>query len=237
MSIVRLSASEISWLSTNPHTTDNLLEVLREYHGILENAIGEEGSFVIAGGAVRDAILGYFPNDIDTFFLGLDKENMEDELTYYNYLLRNNESFCAFTRNQNAGNEYFEDLGRGLYDSSSFQASRLYINHRHVGRLDNMADTSRTPEELIGRFDHDLVRCFFDKDGVAVSENFLAALKAGRVASPTQEAQRRLTTWKKRTGHKIVIGRPPLAPAAAPRLNESSLPSGVYRTSHSIRMY
>ena len=157
---------------------------------------------VIAGGAVRDTLLGYYARDFDIFLLGVENtdEGQDDVAYFFGKFLET--GCCHPTRIKNKSN----------YNNDTSKIVDVYVAYEDDGRYNRPIDVIGRVEndvsELIADFDHDLVLCYYD-DWLMIHENMLKALSKGRVESRDYLASDRLQTWRLRTGHKITIGRPP----------------------------
>lgn len=193
-------------LSVNKEATKAHLSVLEELYQHLSDAAKECDLPlpIIAGGAVRDAVLGYFRRDVDVFLLGGER-NLDDEVVYFTEILRKDERFGVSRPFTKKGKTYERTQNFCTY-SSNLDTSFIRDGSRMTA-MDVIGRTETTPEELLTTFDHELVECYFDSSGVYISEGFFTCVKTGRIEPKTQEARKRLLHFRERTGHRIVIGR------------------------------
>lgn len=203
---MKLLKIEDSSLSVDKEATEVHLSVLGDLYQHLSDAAKECDlpPPIIAGGAVRDAVLGKLRRDVDVFLLGGER-NLDDEIVYFTEILRKDERFGVSRPFSKKGKNYERTQNFCTY-SSNLDTSFIR-GSRQMTTMDVIGRTETTPEELLSTFDHELVECYFDSSGVYVSEGFFTCVKTGRIEPKTREARNRLLQFRERTGYKIVIGR------------------------------
>ena len=185
-------------ISVNPPLTELLVDVMKKYATTFDAATkGTGNSAVVAGGAVRDILLGYRPKDFDVFVTDVT-DDLDDENVYFSEVLRRLDPETYQTP--------FKLKAHEAYPPSTDLCVYGYMYGAYP--VDVMT-TSKTLEETLEGFDHDLVQCYMKDGKYFVSTNFLSAVKANRVASRDDNTHRRLKNWKKRTGSRIAVGLPP----------------------------
>ena len=189
----------------------SIYPALREVH---EKYFPGETPPVIAGGMIRDILLGFPFRDIDVFY---PKEgDLDDENVYYTGLLTQDfpDKFTSGVFYEVTGDGYElctgKDLSvyRGFCEVASVRVRGVDAPLRRVVQLDMMTTPMKTPEEIIEGFDYGLVRCYYDGE-FKVHPTFVDTLKKGRIECPSKRTWKRVRSWRDRTGFKIVIGNPP----------------------------
>lgn len=181
--------------------TERLLHVRAAVHKAYGRSVPRP---VIAGGAVRDALLNLPARDYDAFVFFPEDVEVEDEFAVLSSHLR--ELYPeTYTAPGHPPDPFFQYNGAAEFSVWNLQAMPyrppLQLIH-HPGK--------NSPEEVVGAFDHALVECYYD-GAYHVSDNFLEALAKGRVPSKSVGAQTRLQMFRERTGYRITIGKPPKA--------------------------
>lgn len=199
---------------------DRVNEILDKEYGL---------SAVVAGGAVRDALLGFLPRDIDVFVLGkTPDEDLDDLLVYTSELFRESmpkdEYSCTMAyplRFRNGYSGLSEDFA-----VREFTYQRLDSLQREAVQL--IARKDCEINSLLESFDYELVKCYYDGK-FKVSDSFLEALSKKRIQPRDQKTASRIHEWRDRTGFKITIGRLPKA-AQNPMAEEilPTIPTGIY---------
>lgn len=185
-------------ISVNQPLTELLVDVMKKYATTFDAAAKEAGNnAVVAGGAVRDILLGYKPKDLDVFITDVT-DDLDDENVYFSEVLRRLDPETYHSP--------FQLKAHQAYTPSADLCVYGYIYGAYP--VDVMT-TSKTLEETLEGFDHDLVQCYMKDGKYFVSPNFLSAVKANRVASRDLNTHYRLKNWKKRTGSRIAVGLPP----------------------------
>lgn len=159
---------------------------------------------VIAGGAVRDALLGVKPKDIDVFYPV--SGDIDDESVYFTETFRRmfpDEDLTPFLEVK--GKDYGAIVDKDLC---------IYRGYGRIGggkamQVDIMTMAQQPVEKVIQDFDHSLVKCYYDGAHYYASEEFLDAIRRKRVESGSKRTERRLHDWRYRSNYKITIGRPP----------------------------
>jgi hypothetical protein len=165
---------------------------------------------VIAGGAVRDTLLGYPYNDIDFFLTGVP----DDVLSLDDYAVLASEAVKDFSESVGWQNTHAALVGDYVeYVDSAFEVRRLYDAGSKAGptfnkNLDFIARHASL-EDTINSFDYGLVKGYYDGENFYVHDEFLEIMKNGRVNPQNKRAERRVKRWRMRTGYSLVIGRPP----------------------------
>ena len=194
--------------SINPELSKTASEILSSFQQKLlqvhEATNPGDQPPVIAGGAVRDALLGVYPKDIDVFYPV--RGDLDDESVYFTETLR-----AMFPENDFT---IFTEVNSKAYDAMVDKDICIY---RGYGRTDGdrifQIDVMTMPEQPIGTiidgFDHALVKCYYDGAHYYASEEFLDAIRRKRVECASKKTERRLLDWRYRSNYKITIGRPP----------------------------
>jgi hypothetical protein len=175
----------------------------------LKNVYGN-GELVVAGGAVRDTVLGLPYRDIDLFINDTVKEpftSIEDTLTYDS--VEASETLSEF-------GYYITNFGvGGNYGDSEFQVvshstdSFARLNECPTIQVITRKELRDGPEGLLKSFDWSLTEAYINDDGVFVSEDFVRAVESKRVEFKSRAAKDRADRWRQRTGYKITFGRLP----------------------------
>ncbi len=209
-----------------PDFTKNTLRSHTNFAGYSDNvrdallAAGEKSKlkFVIAGGFVRDTLLGYEPRDIDVFLL--DCEDIEDDAVYFTEVFRRNtkEPYVVKNAFRPKGVNYDKTSGFVTYSSMPYAVAPLMT-------MDVMGTTKKTPEEVIDSFDYSLVKAYLDPETnkFFVHPSFIESVKKNRIETSSTNAWARADEWRYRTRCKIVVGRPPKKEKAE-MLNTTSAP-------------
>lgn len=205
--------------STNREQTALLDGKISSLYKIASEAADTVGArVVVAGGSVRDALLGLPVRDFDIFFLGIDAEEGDDTVVYLSELMKDRipdlGSHAATpianynpillnspTKRKFVGYEFTSIHLRRDVDFFPDQV-RAFKPIQIIGR------SEATPEELVDSFDYDLVRCWYD-GSYNIDNRFELSLKSKRVPTEDNDTYDRVQRWKSRTGFKITVGRPP----------------------------
>lgn len=173
---------------------DRTLETcLQAVKGTLEEYGFEDVSTVIAGGAVRDTLLGVPLRGINIFMRTPEGESAED--------------FPLFIAGM-----YALKHGGWVMDVSLGYTERATTSH--TAKVTNgdfplyFITCDEKPDGLLEVLDHALVRCYYDGE-YHVHKDFDLSVKSGRVQAYNKQAENRLKRFRDRTGYKITIGRPP----------------------------
>ena len=195
-------------ISVNPDLTKLLVDVMKKYATTFDTAAKETGNnVVVAGGAVRDILLGYRPKDLDVFVTDVT-DDLDDENVYFSEVLRRLDPETYQTPFLTKAHQaYLPSAGLCVY------------GYMYGAYPVDVMTTSKTLEETLEGFDHDLVQCYMKDGKYYVSPNFLSTVKANRVASRDENTHYRLKNWKKRTGSKIAVGMPPKVKALRPQVS------------------
>lgn len=188
-------------LSKNPDLTSKSYDFLRKRLPAVQKAMDETGiKGVIAGGCVRDILLGLHYKDIGLFLFSC--EDLDDDNVYFTETIRKYD-YHQYERP-------FKSRGAG-YPSSTFITYRSAGYQYDARALDVMSTKNASAEEVLDTFDYDLVRCYFDPltEKFFVDPRFLTSYHAGRIDPSSSEVRRRALDWRERTGYKIVIGNVP----------------------------
>lgn len=207
---VFVKVEDINKYSVNSSTTEKQLKELTSTYEKMK-LLFKETPVVIAGGAIRDTILGLEYRDIDVFVPEIVKEpfnDIEDSMTYD--LLDVESLFPDYNPPVVQGVDF------SLYPEKGFIVFNL---NPHLGRFDKLPPTIQvivredyegTPESLIKTFDWTLVEAYMDESGVYISQDFIDALKRKRVTFKDSASRSRALRWKDRhhSNFKITFGRP-----------------------------
>ena len=184
-----------------------LTEALKMVNDITTNEFGL--TTVIAGGAVRDVVLGHSYRDIDFFVSDVPEEmSLDDTVVHTTALLRDKHRGYLGLPPDTKAREIDSPRYTMYLSSDVGQEFRGYrYPYTTFGSLDFLARHS-TLSETIDGFDHDLARAYMSADGeIYISEGFEAVLRAGRIQPDSQRTRDRLQNWKRRTRDPIVIGK------------------------------
>lgn len=206
--------------SLDSSRTKEQLNKLNLVRNKLKNVYGN-GELVVAGGAVRDTVLGLPYRDIDLFITDTVKEpftSIEDTLTYDS--VEASETLSEF-------GYYTTDFGgRGNYGDSEFQVvshstnSFARLNECPTIQVIVRKELRDGPEGLLKSFDWSLTEAYINDDGVFVSEDFVRAVESKRVEFKSRAAKDRADIWRHRTGYKITFGRLPTGEKSKPQPRE-----------------
>ena len=203
--------------STNREQTALLDGKISSLYKVASEAADTVGaSVVIAGGSVRDALLGLPVRDFDIFFLGIDAEEGDDTVVYLSELMKDRIPELGSRAATPIGNYHtillnsptkgkflgYEFTSRHLPRDVNFAQIQAFKTIQIIGR------SEATPEELVDSFDYDLVRCWYD-GSYNIDNRFELSLKSKRVPTEGNDTYDRVQRWKSRTGFKITVGRPP----------------------------
>lgn len=159
---------------------------------------------VIAGGAIRDVLLGGYPKDIDVFYPV--SGDIDDENVYFTETFRRMFPNCEFAS--------FAEVSGKDYEAVNDKDICIYRGYGRpdgdrVFQVDVMTMAQQPIEKIVQDFDHSLVKCYYDGAHYYASEEFLDAIRRKRVESGSKRTERRLHDWRSRSNYKITIGRPP----------------------------
>lgn len=203
--------------STNREQTALLDGKISSLYKIASEAADTVGArVVIAGGSVRDALLGLPVRDFDIFFLGIDAEEGDDTVVYLSELMKDRvpelgsraatpiANYSNILLNSPTKRKFvgYEFTSRHLRRDVDFNQIQAFKPIQIIGR------SEATPEELVDSFDYDLVRCWYD-GSYNIDNRFELSLKSKRVPTEDNDTYDRVQHWKSRTGFKITVGRPP----------------------------
>jgi len=203
--------------STNREQTALLDGKISSLYKIASEAADTVGArVVIAGGSVRDALLGLPVRDFDIFFLGIDAEEGDDTVVYLSELMKDRSpelgshaatpiaNYHTILLNSPTKRKFvgYEFTSRHLRRDVDFNQMQAFKPIQIIGR------SEATPEELVDSFDYDLVRCWYD-GSYNIDNRFELSLKSKRVPTEDNDTYDRVQRWKSRTGFKITVGRPP----------------------------
>lgn len=203
--------------STNREQTALLDGKISSLYKVASEAADIVGaSVVIAGGSVRDALLGLPVRDFDIFFLGIDAEEGDDTVVYLSELMKDRIPELgsrAATPIANYSNILLNSPTKGKFVGYEFTSRHLPrdvdFNQIHAFKpIQIIGRSEATPEELVDSFDYDLVRCWYD-GSYNIDNRFELSLKSKRVPTEDNNTYDRVQRWKSRTGFKITVGRPP----------------------------
>ncbi len=203
--------------STNREQTALLDGKISSLYKVASEAADIVGArVVIAGGSVRDALLGLPVRDFDIFFLGIDAEEGDDTVVYLSELMKDRIPELgsrAATPIANYFNILLNSPTKGKFVGYEFTSRHLPrdagLNQRQAFKpIQIIGRSEATPEELVGSFDYDLVRCWYD-GSYNIDNRFELSLKSKRVPTEDNNTYDRVQDWKSRTGFKITVGRPP----------------------------
>lgn len=153
-------------------------------------------SAVIAGGAVRDTLLGVSIADIDVFLSVPEDEDLDDANIWFNHILQGRRDGIAYHRKG------------GHYSSSPFVAfSSIIYSGGGPFNIDTMT-TRGSAEEICNTFDYSLVKAYYDGE-YHVHSSFLESLKTKRIPTDTASAFNRASYWRNSSRLKFVVGKPP----------------------------
>jgi hypothetical protein len=153
----------------------------------------------VAGGAIRDMLLGLHPRDVDIFLPISTDDDKDDEAVYFSELFRKEAEGIGlnYTHAEKVGGEGYRD--------SPFTAYTLDLEERWRAISNQVIAHEGTPEEIVNGFDYDLVRAFYRKGRFYVVDTFPEIIKKGSIKVDTLAAKSRLNAWKNRTGYRLSV--------------------------------
>jgi hypothetical protein len=161
--------------SVNPAKTEKNLAQLAERQKEIAYANSKTGlTGFIAGGAIRDTVLGVFYNDIDVFIPSCSND---DDITYYTEMMRDCSPDTyerAFTRN---GDQKYEGQSRFAvwsYTRFGLRNGMDYLNVQAIGRQEG------TVEDIVNGFDYGLVKAYQIGDDIFLHDSFRETLRRKR---------------------------------------------------------
>lgn len=154
----------------------------------------------IAGGAIRDSLLGYTPRDVDIFIPVSAESDKDDEAVYFSEVFR----------------QKANSLGAAFDVALKEEGSLSYDNHELAAYTMGRGDRFDVPppqfiaregslEDIVNSFDYDLVKAYYHEGKIMVAETLPDIVEKGRIVVDTQKAKQRLSVWRRRTGHKISV--------------------------------
>lgn len=174
---------------------------LEEALGVVNRKTGKDA--FLAGGYVRDALLGTPPKDLDVFIPVSEGDDLDDEAVWYGELLR--EATKALH-----GVQYplFTKRGQEAYANSPFTVYESNMGYRAPARpIQLIPHVSPDAETILRSFDHNLVRVYYKGGKVFVNDEFPEIMKKKTIVVGSEAAFQRLDTWRRRVGYKISIRR------------------------------
>lgn len=147
---------------------------------------------VIAGGAIRDLVLGYYPKDYDCF-LNPNSEDLDEDDTISLFM----GELCTDRWDEKAAPEYFSkqftETTFAVYEGAGKDNGEIVqLIHRSF----------ESPPELVDTFDYDLVKAYYDPetDKFYAHPGFLESLKSKEIRYDNEKTRQRLNNWKYRNG-------------------------------------
>lgn len=155
----------------------------------------------IAGGAIRDSLLGYTPRDIDIFIPLTADDDKDDEAVYFSEIFR--QKAKIFGADFEAA---IKEEGSLSYDKDELAAYTLVSHHARFGAPPpQVIAREGSLEDIVNSFDYDLVKAYYHEGKIMVAETLPDIVKKGRITVDTLKAKHRLSVWRRRTGHKISV--------------------------------
>jgi hypothetical protein len=191
---------------------------------------------VIAGGAIRDILLGYFPKDHDVFIdvskFADDPDALEDFIDVFLY------DFCvSVTGNDNFDFPYLisgnpEQDARYKEMEGSFEVREWWPTYANCQcPIQFIFMKEPMIEEDVGKFiddkfDYSLVKCYMDIETqkVYASDEFMNDVDATRIIVKDESARLRVNRWVNRTGHRVTpvkeatVEKNKTKPSAVPKM-------------------
>lgn len=129
--------------------------ILKQVYAEMHEALGEIGDIVIAGGAVRDTLMGRTPKDYDVF------------------ILNSGENYGSFTEVKNEvgvrlANHPKVDIKFEWHKSEPFLIESIKTKH---GEVQIMARNIQTEQDLMDTFDWNVALFTFGKNGYICRES------------------------------------------------------------------
>lgn len=198
-------------------TAEYFLTTFRDHQREIAYANEKTGlNGFIAGGAVRDALLGYSWKDVDVFIPGCADP---DEIVYYSEVLRESNpsrypsAFAISGITTQHGNEYSGRNGQGaskfcVVTYANFPAGRIgdLLPRRTNIQIIGRAETTR--KEIVDNFDYSLVKAFLLNDELYIHPTFRTSWEKRRLEpARSRSTYHRMRNWRDRTGVRITIPR------------------------------
>lgn len=200
--------------TSEPMSTD-VLEDLTEACGILNKLSSTyDVKPIVAGGSIRDAILGYAPKDFDIFIDVSsipDEEERDDfiESFVYDFAVAKNGIKFAETsgwpykmqRDESAEREgYGEMEGSFSVREWACGTNKTWAPYQFIF-MDDVEITVDPSDWISKRFDYSLVKCFMDPHTgtIYASDEFMSDKDKNRIDVRDESAYKRLTRWILRT--------------------------------------
>jgi hypothetical protein len=201
--VVDMNYIEVDPYSFTKNTERTLVQVnlLSDVEKVLKQVNAEQGKDAfIAGGLVRDTLLGVDYNDVDIFLPLAEDEDPDDEAVWYTEGLRR---FDPVLYNRAA-----KKKGE-MYKSSNFTCYEMASQDRFLPHpIQVIARVGpKSPEDICNTFDSELVKCYYKDGKFFVCDLFPDIVKRNRVVAKAEKEYYRLRDWRNRTGYKITIGK------------------------------
>lgn len=190
--------------TANHDVTKSCLEgmaKLEETLAVVNKKTGKDA--FLAGGYVRDALLGTPPKDLDVFIPVSEVDDLDDEAVWYGELLR--EATKALH-----GVQYplFTKRGQEAYANSPFTVYESNMGYRAPAKpIQLITHVSPDAETILRSFDHNLVRVYYKNGKIFVNDEFPEIMKRKTIVVDSEAAFQRLDAWRRRVNYKISIRR------------------------------
>lgn len=213
----------------------------RVFHniGFLDEALKEVVeptglSYVIAGGAVRDGLLGLEPKDYDIFLdlspvAELEDEEREDFIALLNYNFHDKVGLQfpnVFETPWIVSEPAYKDMESNFlvyehaFRGPNDDPARITENTYQLIYRSNSPEIGTDPLGfVIDKFDWSLTKAYYKDGKVFVGQQFVDAMKTKRIESTDLDTSRRIRSWYQRNFHHVAkafkVSIEPEPPAAS----------------------
>lgn len=204
--------------SFNKDITNRVFDNIKFLDEALKETV--ELPYVIAGGAVRDGLLGLEPRDYDIFFdmssiAGLDEDELDDYIALLNFTFheRMGMALGGFEtpwpvhnpEYENMENNFlvYEHVFRGMRDDlMAIQENSYQLIYRN-----NSPEIGSNPLDFVEQqFDWPLTKAFYKDDKVFVSQQFRNCMDSRVIESDDLDTSKRIRRWYDRNNTGLVGG-------------------------------
>jgi hypothetical protein len=224
---IRTGYKEIPYINTtkNVHQSNQDITGLTIVADNLKKVSSNYGiKPVIAGGAIRDILLGYYPKDHDVFIdvskFAEDPDALQDFIDVFLY------DFCVSVSGGNTNfdfpysikpknndttltvwaNEEYKDM-EGTFEVREWWPT--YVNAQCPIQFIFMKEPMIEEDAgqfISDKFDYSLVKCYMDIETqkIYASDEFMKDIDATRITVKDESTRLRVNRWANRTGHRII---------------------------------
>lgn len=174
--------------------------------------------YVIAGGAVRDGLLGLEPKDYDIFLDMSPVAEMEDDervdfiaLLNYNFHEKVGPQFPGVLETPwPVSNPAYKDMENNFlvyehaFRGPADDPARIVENTYQIIYRNNSPDISSDPLGfVVNNFDWPLTKAYYKDGKVFVGQQFVDTMKTKKIESTDLTTSRRIRSWYQRNFHRV----------------------------------